>query len=102
METCIGYQSELPQKSSETENEQQVDLLIALLSNLQFEGFHHSGNCLDAYIPRGKDDKQGVVETLQQLELPANVQFSREENFEPVVIAGKVGSGTPSPNNFQY
>jgi ribosomal protein L11 methyltransferase len=90
----------------ETDNEIERSWLISILSDCHFEGFEETDGSLKAYVPSGKVTGIEVKETLYDNELH-HISFNTselpdinwndewEKNFEPVVIAARVGIRAP-------
>ena len=74
--------------------EDEVDIVVAMLANIGFEGFEEVGNVLKAYIGKPDCDEARVAEIAEQYSLlyqQEDVQTQNwnavwESNFEPVVI----------------
>lgn len=95
-------------------DQQQRDWLMAVLAD-DFEGFEENENAVKAYLPAGKINDEAVRQLLNETNL-GDLSFSTqpvadknwneewERNFEPVIIAGKVGIRAPfhAPLNAAY
>ncbi len=106
MEKYIGYHFDLSKMGSNSDAEVQTDILIAQLSELDFEGFQQSDLSLEAYIPEQLNNPEKVAELVsghsdfeipfrQQAIEPQNWNAVWEANFEPVVIANRVSILAP-------
>ena len=79
-------------------NQEQSEILIAILSFLGYDGFEESEGILDAYILESGYNASIIKESLSHLGLdfteerikPENWNRVWEENFEPVLISGFV------------
>jgi ribosomal protein L11 methyltransferase len=90
----------------ETDKEVERSWLISILSDFHFEGFEETAASLKAYVPSDKLSDEALKEILFQNELQ-HLRFSSsempdinwneewEKNFEPVMIAGRVGIRAP-------
>jgi ribosomal protein L11 methyltransferase len=94
-------------------NEEQSDLVAALLSNENIEGFEHVENDFFAYFTEINFDKKIVDDLLapfqfkytQELIAPQNWNESWEKNFEPIRLNEQVGVRAhfhPPFNNVKY
>lgn len=71
-----------------------VDVLIAMLADIGFDGFEETGNVLKAYMHKELHDKKMIQEIADEYGLTCEVEEVRsqnwnavwESNFEPVVI----------------
>ena len=79
----------------ETENEDQSEQLIALLSEQGFDGFEEAGNTLHAYIPETEFKEEAFAEIVAMFDsiaytqsLVENINWNKqwEESFEPVMV----------------
>ncbi|UEG49127.1 50S ribosomal protein L11 methyltransferase [Ferruginibacter lapsinanis] len=79
----------------ETQDQEQSEQLIALLSEQGFDGFEEDGNTLLAFIPESKFDVVSFEKTLEMFSILAyskteleNINWNKrwEENFDPVVV----------------
>jgi ribosomal protein L11 methyltransferase len=72
------------------------DTLVALLSNLEYEGFEETEEGLNAYIETSGLDIEAVNEIADQLNIPFSTEQIEkrnwneewEKNFEPIIING--------------
>ncbi len=98
-----------------TRDESKRDFIISLLPEVGFDGFEELDESVKAYIPKTSWDWKAILDILAQNELgniefkltdiaPKNWNEEWEKNFEPVVIAGKVGISAPfhEKQNFEY
>ena len=83
----------------ETENADQAEQLIALLSDEGFEGFEEEGNSLKAFIPEDKLDAtafENVIAKFTSLSYTStsieNINWNQqwEESFSPVIVEDKI------------
>lgn len=109
MEKYIGYHFELANLPSAETIEAQTEMLIARLDALNFEGFEQSNHSLKAYIPESLHNGKAMSSLLHALKTenitfsceeiaPQNWNSVWEENYEPVVIAGRVAVLAPHHN----
>ena len=84
----------------ETDNEEQSDQLLALLSEQGFEGFEEVGNYLKAFIPEEifSEEAFALVKDLSPTfrytkSVVENINWNQkwEEDFEPVIVGDWVG-----------
>lgn len=76
--------------------EEQRDILIALLADMGYEGFEEKENCLLAYISKENYEDTALTFLLQPMQLKANTASLAtknwneewERNFQPVVVEG--------------
>jgi ribosomal protein L11 methyltransferase len=89
------------------------DTLIALLSNIEFEGLEETPDGLDVYIETPSFDKDEINSISNQLNVPytteqmakRNWNEEWEKNFEPVIINGFCSVRAdfhPKPANVEY
>jgi len=80
-------------------NAEQVNVLIALLSNYGFEGFEEEEHQLKAYMDETSFDERTFADLVQPYQLSYTIQYIKaqnwnaiwEEHFEPVVVNNFVG-----------
>jgi ribosomal protein L11 methyltransferase len=89
-----------------TSDEMERDWLISILNDYGFEGYEETAATLKAYVPEGKVTGETVKDILsrndfQQLQFSVAIIEERnwneewEKNFEPVIIADKIGIRAP-------
>ncbi|KAA5533539.1 50S ribosomal protein L11 methyltransferase [Taibaiella lutea] len=89
------------------------DTLMAMLSNLEFEGFEETAEGLNVYIETPSLDLDAINEISTQLNIPytteqiakRNWNEEWEKNFEPVIINGFCSIRAdfhPKPDNVEY
>jgi len=77
-----------------TENEENKEILIALLDGMGFDGFEETDNDLKAFIPESKFNRSQLDELVQSLQTTTTITFIEEENwnanwessFEPIML----------------
>ena len=82
-----------------TDNAQQQELLIAILSECGFDGFEEMDNCLDAYIPENIFDRSNLESLASDYHFSwssllideRNWNAVWESNFSPVTVENFVG-----------
>jgi ribosomal protein L11 methyltransferase len=83
----------------ETENSDQSEQLIALLSDQSFEGFEENENILHAFIPENKFDEKGFLQIIDIFpsliyasSIIENINWNKrwEDGFQPVIVENKV------------
>jgi ribosomal protein L11 methyltransferase len=89
-----------------TKDESKRDFIISLLPEVGFDGFEEQEESVKAFIPKESWDQEAILDILAQNEL-GNIEFKQtdiapknwneewEKNFEPVIIAGRVGIRAP-------
>ncbi|MBL0310641.1 MAG: 50S ribosomal protein L11 methyltransferase [Bacteroidetes bacterium] len=89
-----------------TKDEVERSILISLLDDYHFEGYEETEESLKAFVPTEKIKKLNVAEILMIDDL-GHIRFSSsqiedknwneewEKNFEPIMIAGRVGIRAP-------
>jgi len=87
-------------------DESKRDFIISLLPEVGFDGFEELDETVKAFIPKASWDREAILDILAQNEL-GEIRFELtdiaaknwneewEKNFEPVVIAGRVGIRAP-------
>ena len=98
-----------------TRDESKRDFIISLLPEVGFDGFEELGESVKAFILKASWDQEAILDILAQNELgdiefklteitPKNWNEEWEKNFQPVVIAGRVGIRAPfhEPQNAEY
>ena len=87
-------------------DESKRDFIISLLPEVGFDGFQELDESVRAFIPKPSWDQEAILDILAQNELgniefkltdiePKNWNEEWEKNFQPVVIAGRVGIRAP-------
>lgn len=89
-----------------TRDEIERSMLMSLLNDYQFEGYEETEDSLKAFVPSDKIENLQLNDILRMDEL-GHIRFSTElleeknwneeweKNFEPVLIAGRVGIRAP-------
>ena len=75
-------------------SEEACDILIAMLSDLQYEGFEEEKNILKAFIPKPLFNEEQLTELAEQFQLNYSVtelpdtNWNKvwESNFQPVIV----------------